>query len=94
MPPEVGHWIEMGPLRPRTRLHLCEMGGATEPGPTGITLITDDIQADFRRLHGRGVKFLSSPKLEEWGEWLCAFVDPDENEFDLKQPADPQTWKR
>src|SRR6267378_655016 len=67
VPPEVGHWIEMGPKRPRTRLHLCEMGGAAEPGPTGITLVTDDMQADFRRLRGRGVRSLSEPKLEEWG---------------------------
>jgi len=94
VPPEVGHWIEMGPRRPRTRIHLCELGGATEPGPTGVTLTTDNIQADFQRLKGLGVKFLTPPKLEEWGEWLCSLVDPDGNEFDLKQPVDPEKWRR
>lgn len=91
--PDLGHWIEFGPRRPLTRLHLCEMGGSSQPGPTGITLLTLDIAGDYGRLKARGVKFLSAPKREEWGEWLCQFVDPDGNEFDLKQPEDPSTWK-
>ena len=87
VPPEMGHWIEVGPGRPLARLHLCEMGGTTEPGPTGVTILTDDILAEHARLSALGVRFLSAPKLEDWGEWLCSFVDPDGNEFDLKQPA-------
>jgi catechol 2,3-dioxygenase-like lactoylglutathione lyase family enzyme len=94
VPPEAGHWIEVGPKRPRARLHLWKMGGSTEPGPTGITLITGDIQAEFHRLKDRGVNFLTPPRLEEWDEWLCAFTDPDGNEFDLKQPADRENWRR
>ncbi len=82
-----GHWVEMGPRRPLTRLHLCVLRGETEPGPTGITFLTDDIQADYDRMSEKGVRFLSVPQKMEWGEWLCAFVDPDGNEFDLKQPA-------
>jgi len=34
----------------------------------------------------KGVRFLNPPTRMEWGEWLCQFVDPDGNEFDLKQP--------
>jgi catechol 2,3-dioxygenase-like lactoylglutathione lyase family enzyme len=84
-----GHWIELGPLRPLTRIHLCELSDhRTEPGPTGITLLTDDINSEFRRLTSGGVKFLSPPEKMEWGEWLCQFVDPDGNEFDLKQPVE------
>ncbi len=82
-----GHWVEMGPRRPRTRVHLCVLGGKTEPGPTGITFLTDDIRADYERMRGNGVRFLSTPRKMDWGEWLCAFVDPDGNEFDLKQPS-------
>ncbi len=83
-----GHWIELGPGRPQTRVHLCELEGKTEPGPTGITFLTDDIQAEHERMQARGVRFLNAPQRMDWGEWICAFVDPDGNEFDLKQPGD------
>lgn len=86
-PENPGHWIEIGLGRPRTRVHLCELGGKTEPGPTGITFLSDDIRADYERLRVSGVQFLSAPQKMDWGEWLCAFVDPDGNEFDLKQPS-------
>ena len=86
-PENPGHWIELGPGRPRTRIHLCELEGQTEPGPTGITFLTDDIRADYERMRAMGVRFRSPPRKMEWGEWLCAFLDPDGNEFDLKQPA-------
>ena len=82
-----GHWIEVGPNRPFTRIHLCELpDGKAEPGRTGITLLTDDIQAEYARLKEAGVRFLSPPKKMDWGEWLSEFADPDGNEFDLKQP--------
>lgn len=84
-----GHWVEMGPRRPRTRIHLCDLGGRTEPGPTGVTFLTDDVRADYERMREKGVRFLSAPQKMDWGEWLCAFLDPDGNEFDLKQPAPP-----
>ena len=82
-----GHWIELGPGRPQTRIHLCELEGNTEPGPTGITFLTDDIQSEYERMRSQGVRFLYPPRKMDWGEWLCAFLDPDGNEFDLKQPA-------
>ncbi len=88
-PDEPGHWVEMGPPRPRTRVHLCELGGKTEPGPTGITFLTDNILADYERMRALGVVFVSAPRKMDWGEWLCAFLDPDGNEFDLKQPRNP-----
>lgn len=93
-PEEPGHWIELGPLRPRTRLHLCEMGGTTEPGRTGITLLTDDIRSEYARLHAKGVRFRTPPEKMDWGEWLCDFLDPDGNEFSLKQPVDASAWGR
>ena len=91
-PEDPGHWIELGPGRPRTRVHLCEMGGTTEPGPSGITFLTDDIHADYERLTAKGVKFHDLPKRMGWGEWLCEFEDPDGNVFDLKQPLEPGLW--
>ncbi len=93
-PEDPGHWIEMGLPGPRTRVHLCELDGKTEPGPTGITFLTSDIRADYERMRQAGVKFLYPPKKMDWGERLCEFEDPDGNVFDLKQPVDPRLWRR
>jgi catechol 2,3-dioxygenase-like lactoylglutathione lyase family enzyme len=84
-PERAGHWIEMGPVRPQTRVHLCQMD-QTEPGPTGITFLTDDILAEYERMRRQGVEFPVPPEKMEWGEWLGQFSDPDGNVFDLKQP--------
>ena len=93
VPPGGGHWIELGSVRPRTRIHLCELPDQLEPGPTGITFYTRDVPAEYENLRSRGVKFLGPPDRKPWGEWLCAFVDPDGNEFDLKGPIDAGAWK-
>ena len=89
----LGHWIELGPPRPMSHIHLCELNDhKTDPGPTGITLLTDNIQTDYIRLRELGVRFLYPPKKADWGEWLCEFSDPDGNEFDLKQPLEQEKW--
>ena len=86
-PEKPGHWIEVGPSRPLTRIHLCELpNGRIESGPTGITILTDNIQSEYNRMEQKGVRFLYRPKKMEWGEWICEFADPDGNEFNLKQP--------
>jgi catechol 2,3-dioxygenase-like lactoylglutathione lyase family enzyme len=92
-PEDAGHWIEMGPRRPETRVHVCQME-TTEPGPTGITFLTDDILADYKRLREKGVEFPLPPEKMEWGEWLGQFTDPDGNVFDLKQPISIGEWRR
>ena len=90
-PEDPGHWIELGSGRPMTRIHLCEWEGhRVEPGLTGITFLTDNILAEYERLKLKGVRFKNLPKEMEWGEWLCEFLDPDGNEFDLKQPHQPE----
>jgi uncharacterized glyoxalase superfamily protein PhnB len=88
-PDRAGHWIELGPRRPLTRVHLCQMD-ETEPGPTGITFLTDDILKDYARLTAAGVEFPMPPEKMEWGEWLGQFADPDGNVFDFKQPMSMQ----
>jgi len=88
-----GHWVELGPARPRTRVHLCFMRGETEPGPSGITFITDDIRGDYERMRGQGVEFPLPPEKMEWGEWLGQFADLDGNVSDLKQPISTAEWK-
>jgi len=62
-----GHWIEIGPSRPFTRIHICELpDGKVESGPRGITLLTDDIRSEYDRLKQKGVRFLYPPKMMEW----------------------------
>ena len=93
-PDKPGHWIELGPVRPLTRIHICELpDNHTEPGPTGITFLTDNIHAEYDRLRLMNVRFLYAPRKMDWGEWLCEFADLDGNEFDLKQPILPTNWK-
>ncbi len=93
LPENPGHWIELGPGSPMTRIHLCELEDhRVEPGPTGITFLTDNILDEYERLRAKGVRFVNSPKHMKWGEWLCEFLDPDGNKFDLKQPLRPEKW--
>src|SRR5438876_9721614 len=65
----------------------------TEPGPTGVTFLTDDILKDYERMRAAGVEFPVAPEKMEWGEWLGQFADPDGNVFDLKQPISTPDWK-
>lgn len=92
-PDAAGHWIELGPRAPRTRAHLCQYG-ETEPGPTGITFLTDDILAEYERMEAKGVRFTNPPEKMDWGEWIAEFEDPDGNVFDLKQPPSTREWAK
>lgn len=65
----------------------------TEPGPTGITFLTDDILSDYERMRAKGVRFTHTPEKMDWGEWIADFVDPDGNAFDLKQPISTHEWE-
>ena len=61
-PDNPGHWIELGSERPMTRIHLCELADQIiEPGPTGITFLTDNILAEYERLKLKGVHFVNTP---------------------------------
>ncbi len=67
--------------------------GRRNPAPSGITFISDDIQADYERMRRQGVEFPLPPEKMEWGEWLGQFADLDGNVFDLKQPMSAAEWK-
>ena len=61
-----GHWVELGPSRPQTRVHLCFMGGSVEPGPSGITFITMRLTAGVLRQYPSNASSTSStPGLKE-----------------------------
>ncbi len=73
-----GHWITARPRGSKSALHLCE--GKLERGNTGIGLGTKDLDATFKRLKARGVKFTVEPRDDGWGQYAM-FKDLDGNVF-------------
>jgi catechol 2,3-dioxygenase-like lactoylglutathione lyase family enzyme len=56
---------------------------------TGISFYTHDIQATYRALKRKRVRFHLAPRREGWGGWVANFADPDGNRFFLVQmPSD------
>jgi predicted enzyme related to lactoylglutathione lyase len=49
----------------------------------GVSLAVDDVQAEYRRLRARGVRFMSEPQTQPWGGTLAHFEDPDGNVITL-----------
>jgi len=49
-----------------------------------ICLLVDDVDEAYLNLKGEGVKFVTEPKDQPWGGRTAAFVDPDENAFEIE----------
>ena len=64
-------------------LGLASWTGREVGGETGITLVSDDIEADYQRLSGKGVRFKGPVEQMPWGQKAVWFFDPDGNEFFL-----------
>jgi predicted enzyme related to lactoylglutathione lyase len=77
-------WVTVKPAGAQTDLTLitAPMGGAPLGTNTGVVLETDDIDAAYRELSGRGVHFTKEPTREVFGGW-AEFVDQDGNGFGL-----------
>jgi uncharacterized glyoxalase superfamily protein PhnB len=52
-------------------------------GFLGISLQVDDIDASYRELSARGVRFISPPQKMRWGGTLAHFKDPSGNVLTL-----------
>ncbi len=61
-----GHWITVAPKKSKQVLHLCE-SKTLEPGNTGILLLSDDIEAQYKEMKKNGVKFAQELTKEDWG---------------------------
>ena len=48
-----------------------------ETGSVAIWLYTDDVDAEFERLAGAGVKVITEPEDRPWGERQASLADPD-----------------
>jgi predicted enzyme related to lactoylglutathione lyase len=53
----------------------------------GVSLITDDIDADVALFEREGVRVKAAPETMPWGDRATWFSDPFGNEFFLVQPA-------
>jgi predicted enzyme related to lactoylglutathione lyase len=75
-----GHAVMVAPPGDRFILHLCEGIEPVEAGNTGIAFVTDDLEAQVRRMETEGVVFTEPLRLQGWGG-SAKFADPDGNVF-------------
>lgn len=75
---------------PGTLTFAIMLGGKSgrKEGAPNIYLAVDDLDAEYERLRGKGVKFVGEPKKQYWGGYAALFADPDENLFYLVQVRD------
>jgi predicted enzyme related to lactoylglutathione lyase len=85
---EEEHWVTVGVPGADWKIHLCQTDRyGIEPGNSGFALYCDDIEAEYKRLLGNGVKFSRELTKAPWGSFAM-FLDPDGNEIWL-QPGSP-----
>jgi catechol 2,3-dioxygenase-like lactoylglutathione lyase family enzyme len=77
-----GHWVTVWQKGTSTKIHLCE--GKLDPGNTGISFYTDDVEKTVAAMKKKGVEFPMDRTKTQWGE-LTQFVDPDGNAFWINQ---------
>ncbi len=79
---DADHWVVVRPANSPVGLHLCEME-PLEPGNTGITLLTSNIESTYEELKKKGVEFTRELAPSEWDENMryAMLEDPDGNEF-------------
>ena len=78
-------WLTVAPAGTATEIVLARGfgdGGTPLGKNTGLVFETDDIDAAYRELSGRGVRFTKEPSREFFGGW-AEFVDQDGNGFGL-----------
>lgn len=83
---EAMRWLTVAPAGSATEFVLASGfgmdGGSPIGASTGVVLETDDIDAAYAELSGRGVHFTKEPSREFFGGW-AEFVDQDGNGFGL-----------
>jgi len=89
MPPL--RWLTVGPPSGQTSFVLWPIGapgtqGKKPAGFTGVSLTSDDLQADYERMSAQGVVFDRPPREQPYG-LEAGFADPDGNLFNVVQPT-------
>ena len=54
----------------------------------GIAFCVPDVDAAYRELSGKGVRFTMAPSKQPWGGYMALFADPDGNIFYLDTPPE------
>ena len=85
------HWIEVAPEGGQTSFSLEPCSEPERLGiHTGYVFATDDIDAAYKELTGRGVHFPQPPNFQGWGIY-SEFEDLDGNRFGLAQASNAQS---
>lgn len=78
----------MGPGGPATRCHRADAGHLVRHHAAGslrgLVLACDDLDAEYQRLHARGVDFDSPPQRQPWATEVV-IRNPDGNIIVLQQ---------
>jgi predicted enzyme related to lactoylglutathione lyase len=82
-------WLTVAPPGAQTAfaLSLNDSPNVSFATGCGISLITDDIDADVTAFEQKGVQVKAAPETMPWGDRATWFSDPFGNEFFLVQPA-------
>ena len=80
--PEMGIWL----MKAETTEQIKKVGRQTEGQPCAV-IYTDDLQSDYERLTGRGVRFTRQPKNDLEASY-AHFPDLFGNEFVLVELAE------
>lgn len=76
-----GHWVTVWPKGASWKIHLCEgVKSHMEPGNSGVALYVADLDREYKRLKGKGVRFSQPVTTKSWGTF-AQIADPDGNEI-------------
>lgn len=89
-------WVVVRPPGASTGLLLAQADGDEQSqavgrqfaGRVGLFLRVDDFEAAYTRMVEHGVRFVTEPRSEPYGE-VAVFVDLEGNRWDLLGPAEP-----
>ena len=83
-------WVVVRPVGGVTGILLARADGAVQAervgkqfaGRVGFFLRVDDFQESYRRMVDAGVRFVSAPRIEPYGQ-IAVFLDLEGNRWDL-----------
>lgn len=86
-------WVVVRPVGATTGILLARADGEQQTkaigaqfaGRVGFFLRVDDFRASYERMAAAGVRFVSAPRSESYGD-VAVFLDPEGNRWDLLGP--------
>ena len=87
-------WVVVRPRGGRTGILLARADGERQAsavgeqfaGRVGLFLRVDDFETTYGRMTAAGVRFLTTPRVEPYGQ-VAVFLDVEGNRWDLLGPA-------